>query len=153
MVVADINVVCVHQKHKMRATISNAQIDCYYSEHFSKDFMYDDKYLMLQRTEGIWYQIYPQARNRGDYDQEFMDLYIVNNQYKVVFCQKDFKVQLLVFLIELYYDSQIEALYFFVDLQGYAENHVQVSWENFLEMIREEKIYFNTVYKICKLVR
>lgn len=148
MVVADINILCVHQKQKRRGKISNAQIDSYDSKHFVQDFMYDDRYLLLQREEGIWYQIYPQARNKGEYDKEFMDLCIVNNMYKVVFCQKDFKEQLLTLLIDLYYESQLKTLYFFVDLQGYTEKHVQVRWKSFLEMIQEEKIYFNTVYKI-----
>lgn len=150
MVVADINILCVHQKQKRRVSISNAQIESYSSEHIIRDFLYDDRYLQLQGIAGVWYQIYPQARNKGDYDQEFMDLCVVNDKYKVVFCQESFKMQLLSFLSEVYYESQTKSIYFIVDLQGYKENHLRVSWKSFLEMFQDEKIYFNTVYEICE---
>ena len=112
--------------------------------------MYNDRYLLLQKEIGIWYQIYPNAINHGNYSQEFMDLHVVENKYKVTFFQKEYINQLVMFLIELYHASQSKTLYFFVDLQGYEEKYVQLSWKSFLKAIQEENISFNIVYKICE---
>lgn len=150
MVVGDINIFCSHQKQRTQYEIANAQIDCFCFDSFSRQVIYADRYLLLQKKEGIWYQVYPKARNFRYYDNEFMDLLIKKNEPKVVFCHKEFKIQLQEFLTELYYESPSRMLYFFADLQGYKEKYNKVSWESFLKLMQDEELCFNTVYKICK---
>ena len=150
MVIADINILCVHQRKKSKCTISNAQIDCYNLKRSTQEFVYYDRYLMLQGIGGIWYQIYPHVRNEGNYKQEFMDLRIVDNEYKVFFLEEKFKRQLINFLTELYFESPLRTLYFCVDLQGYKEKRVEMKWKMFLEMIQKEDINFNTIYHILE---
>ena len=150
MVIGDINIFCAHQKQRTQYEIANAQIDCFGYDSVSRQVVYADRYLLLQKMEGIWYQVYPKARNFGYYDNEFMDLLIEKNEPKVVFCHKKFKIQLQEFLTELYYESPSRTLYFFADLQGYKEKYNKVSWESFLKMMQGEELCFNTVYKICK---
>ena len=150
MVIADINVLCVQQKKKSKCTISNAQIDCYSLKKPMQEFVYYDRYLMLQEIDGIWYQIFPYVRNEGNYRQEFMDLCIADDEYKVLFLEENFKRQLIKFLTELYFESPLRNLYFCVDLQGYKEKYIEIKWKMFLEMIQKEDINFNTIYHILE---
>lgn len=148
MVIADINIVCVGQREKSKYIISNAGIDCYCLDVDKKDCIYDDKYQKIQNIKGVWYQIYPEARNEGDYNQEFMDLCVIDDKVKMIFLDKDIKKKLLDFLELLYKESPLKCIYFVVDLQGYKENSICISYREFSELIQKEEIYFNTVYYI-----
>lgn len=111
---------------------------------------YSDKYVDIQKLKGIWYRIEPIARLNGDYNQEFFDLAVVNNRYKMIFTSDDFKKFLLAFIKKKLNDSPINIVYFFVDLQGCADVACSVYSDVFFESFEKSDLYFNVVYKIMR---
>lgn len=148
MVIADLYVLCLGQVKKSKVLIKDARIDRLRTFGLDKKVFFVDRYKALRKKKGIWYQVYPKARDRGDYYSEFFDISRVGDRIKVVFLREDIRNELADLVAKLYDDSPLKKLYFFVDLQGYKENKVTVNCDTFLAFLREEEIYFNTVYEI-----
>ena len=97
---------------------------------------------------GVWYQLYPKARDDGDYFREFLDIESAGEKHRVVFLNDRFKIELADFIRELYAASPKRTLYFFADLQGYKELSCELTLDEALGRLKSEDICFNTVYRI-----
>lgn len=146
-VIADINILCVGQAKPSACTLTDTQ-----SEVFRRGVLntpvYCDRYRRLKNVRGVWYQLYPKARDDGDYFREFLDIESAGEKKRVVFLNDRFKTELADFIGELYAASPKKSLYFFIDLQGYKELSCELTLDEALELLKSEDIYFNTVYRI-----
>lgn len=110
--------------------------------------VYCDRYRRLKNVRGVWYQLYPKARDDGDYFREFLDIESAGEKHRVVFLNDRFKIELADFIRELYAASPKKTLYFFADLQGYKELSCELTLDETLWRLKSEDICFNTVYRI-----
>ena len=147
MVIADINIFCEKQSKSSEISIFNSQMDIYLMKMSSEDYIYNEDYTWLQKKEGIWYQIYPTARNCGDYSQEYLEL-SEDESYNVFFTNKTIKNDVNNFLKRLFNEQDIDRIYFFIHLEGYNEQSVTLKRDEFLELYKNDCLISNVVYII-----
>ena len=147
MVVADINILCVGQAKPSTCTLTDTQAEVFRCGVLNTP-VYCDGYRRLKNVRGVWYQLYPKARDDGDYFREFLDIESAGEKHRVVFLNDRFKIELADFVRELYAASPKRTLYFFADLQGYKELSCELTLDEALGRLKSEDICFNTVYRI-----
>lgn len=147
MVVADINILCVGQAKPSTCTLTDTQAEAFRCGVLNTP-VYCDRYRRLKNVRGVWYQLYPKARDDGDYFREFLDIESAGEKHRVVFLNDRFKIELADFIRELYAASPKKILYFFADLQGYKELSCELTLDEALGRLKSEDICFNTVYRI-----
>ncbi len=149
MVVSDINLVCVDQKQKSYFHIPDAEFLYFNRNNDNNDVIYSNRYEFLNKTTGIWYQIYPKRRDIGDYTHEFLDMYIdYNSDKRIVFIDNNIKLAIIDIIKYLLEKSPKKEILFFADLQGYSDSIERISYNVFIKMYNEEKLLFNKVYAI-----
>jgi|GEM_PF-2882930 len=148
MVIADVNILCVEQAKEIEMQIPGVSTEIFYN--ISRILIYGDRYQEIQAIPGIWYRLTPLEREQGKYQSEFFDLAVENGEYRVLFLRKNLKDYIITLTKNLVLSSPWNCLHFFIDLQGYKTQKVCVSIDLFCEMVRSEKICFNTVYQIYK---
>ena len=147
MVAADINILCVGQAKPSTCTLTDTQAEVFRCGVLNTP-VYCDRYRRLKNVRGVWYQLYPKARDDGDYFREFLDFESAGEKHRVVFLNDRFKIELADFVRELYAASPKRTLYFFADLQGYKELSCELTLDEALGRLKSEDICFNTVYRI-----
>lgn len=147
MVVADINILCVGQAKPSTCTLTDTQAEVFRCGVLNTP-VYCDRYRRLKNVRGVWYQLYPKARDDGDYFREFLDIESAGEKHRAVFLNDRFKIELADFVRELYAASPKRTLYFFADLQGYKELSCELTLDEALGRLKSEDICFNTVYRI-----
>lgn len=147
MVVADINILCVGQAKPSTCTLTDTQAEVFRRGVLNTP-VYCDRYRRLKNVRGVWYQLYPKARDDGDYFREFLDIESAGEKHRVVFLNDRFKIELADFIRELYAASPKKTLCFFADLQGYKELSCELTLDEALGRLKSEDICFNTVYRI-----
>ncbi len=149
MVVSDINIICSGQKEKLNIHIPNASFLCYNRNCYNNDKIYSDRYEFLSKVDGIWYQVYPEKRDIGDYTCEFLDMFIdYNGDKRIVFVNNDVKGYILYIIKNLINLSPKREVLFFADLQGYSDSIERIYYDVFVNMYIDEKLLFNKVYII-----
>lgn len=149
MVVSDINLICSGQKEKSNIHIPNANFLCYNRNFYNNDKIYSDRYKFLNKVDGIWYQVYPEKRDIGDYTCEFLDMCIdYNGDERIVFINNDVKSSILDIINTLIDLSPKREVLFFADLQGYSDSVERIYYDVFINMYNDEKLLFNKVYII-----
>lgn len=111
MVVADINILCVGQAKPSTCTLTDTQAEVFRCGVLNTP-VYCDRYRRLKNVRGVWYQLYPKARDDGDYFREFLDIESAGEKHRVVFLNDRFKIELADFVRELYAASPKRTLYF-----------------------------------------
>ncbi len=147
MVVSDINILCVGQARPSACTLTDTQAEVFRRGVLNTP-VYCDRYRRLKNVRGVWYQLYPKARDDGDYFREFLDIESADEKHRIVFLNDRFKAELADFISELYAASPKKTLYFFADLQGYKELSCELALDEALGRLQSEDICFNTVYRI-----
>ena len=142
MVIADINIFCEKQSKSSEISIINSQVDIYLIKMSREDYIYNEDYIWLQKKEGIWYQIYPTARNGGDYSQEYLEL-SEDETYNIFFTNKSIKNDVNNFIKRLFDEKNIDRIYFFIHLEGYKEQCVTLKKDEFLELYKNDCLISN----------
>ncbi|MBQ5782802.1 MAG: hypothetical protein IIV99_05395 [Oscillospiraceae bacterium] len=110
--------------------------------------VYFDRYLEMQKKQGLWYQISPKSRYYYDYSQEFLDLGGVDGEHLIIFLNKKFRAKLISFIKDLLEDNSTEYVCFFADLQGYEEKECHLNAQEFMALLQNDLLHYNTVYHI-----
>lgn len=150
MVVSDINLICVAQKEKSVLHIPGVSVLYFDFNKSNATPVYNDRYKLLKRIRGRWYQLYSLKRDMYDYSDELLDLYIYNTEKRIVFLKESFKPELINAIDKLICLSSKNTVLFFADLQGYRTCLKNISFDDFVECLYNGNLLFNTVYIICK---
>ena len=138
---------CLDSKRIVNLKIDNANISIF-DRNIDKDIIYSDKYTHLQKMDGIWYQIEPLTRLAGDYKHEFFNLSIEDSRYRIIFEESALKNQLICVLNKIRLVSPKRKIFLVVDLQGDSFKESYVHWKDFISLINDDELEFNTLYEI-----
>lgn len=144
MVISDILVISLSNTYSKDYMIDGAEI--VKKKRFT-DF-YADEYPFLSACEGAVYMIAPDARNKSNYDHEFLEL-PEDGSLRIIWLAQDVKRSVLEIIRDLLIHTD-EPVFFLAHLQGYEQEEIFLDLPSFEYEFEKEKLKFNTVYRISK---
>ena len=150
MVVADLNIVCLSQKHKKLYRLDGLGTDIVKASEISK--LYGTKWSILSAYQGYLYSIYPVDEMQSyDYSKGLFDLDIRDGIKYAIY--SDISPNKIAGVLNHYIEaSPIKAICVLIRLDWDNENRIigTISKEQFLEKLQNREIMFNTAYIVCK---
>lgn len=163
MVITDFNIICLGQKEKTPYNSDTLTSDCYYP---NRKKIYAG-WLVTQYLKGVWYQIYPIARNTFDYQKELFDLITCDNYdnidipdfLKGNLRQDTYNIKVIgetneiIDIINFYIQrSPIKTIAVLFRLQGKEKETLMglMNREDFYTNLASQKLLFNVVYLVTE---
>lgn len=147
MVISDLNIICINQTAPYYIKKDGIGIDI-----VTRHDGYGKHWKRFRKSTGIWYQFYPTERlNKNQYEDEFFDLIINNNDWYAVVYKK--YSMMIVDIVNTYLAlSPTHDLLFLIRIDEHGESLKTkiIDSKHFEYDLKNGQLKFNTVYHIIE---